>query len=176
MVELQPVARDGRMSQLGSCYPNGGDEPNTSSSLPIRLHPGHGNSPQAPSAPVIALLIRVDLTGVLHGRRFCQDLWDCTDPRLPYPCKLRRRWLALPFSMSEGRINAHVGRRRLVSASARSSAEPTEVFPRMTSPHWGLGVLLYHSATRGKCAAVAMPLAVETPNLSRLPTWSCLST
>ena len=67
MAELQPVARDGRMSRLGSRYPNGGDEPNTSSSLPIRLHPGHGNSPQAPSAPVTAPLIRVDLTGVLHG-------------------------------------------------------------------------------------------------------------
>ena len=67
MAELQPVARDGRMSQLGSCYPNGGDEPNTSSTHPMRLHPGHGNSPQAPFAPVTALLIRVDLTGVLHG-------------------------------------------------------------------------------------------------------------
>ena len=61
------MACDGRMSQLGSCYPNGGDEPNTSSSHPIRLHPGYGNSPQAPSAPVTAPLIRVDLTGVLHG-------------------------------------------------------------------------------------------------------------
>ena len=59
------MARDGRMSQLGSCYPT--DEPNTSSSLPIRLHPGHDNSPQAPSAPVTTPLIRVDLTGVLHG-------------------------------------------------------------------------------------------------------------
>ena len=61
------MTRDGRMSQLGSCYPNGGDEPNTSSTLPIRLHPGHCNSPQAPSAPVTTPLIRVDLTGVLHG-------------------------------------------------------------------------------------------------------------
>ena len=61
------MACDGRMSQLGSCYPNGGDEPNTSSSLPIRMHPGHGNSPQAPSALVTAPLLRVDLTGVLHG-------------------------------------------------------------------------------------------------------------
>ena len=67
MVELQPIARDGRMSQLGSCYPNGGDEPNTSSSLPIQMHSGYGKSPQAPSALVTAPLIRVDLTGVLHG-------------------------------------------------------------------------------------------------------------
>ena len=29
MAELQPMARDGRMSRLGSRYPNGGDEPNT---------------------------------------------------------------------------------------------------------------------------------------------------
>ena len=67
MAELQPIARDGRMSQLDSCYSNGGGELNTSSTLPIRLYPGHGNSPQAPSAPVTTLLIRVDLTGVLHG-------------------------------------------------------------------------------------------------------------
>ena len=67
MAELQPIARDGRVSRLGSRYPNGGGEPNTSSTLPIRLHPGHCNSPQAPSAPVTAPLIRVDLTGVLHG-------------------------------------------------------------------------------------------------------------
>ena len=72
MVELQTMARDGRMSQLGSCYPNGGDEPNTSSSLPIRLHPGHGNSLQAPSAPVTTPLIRVDLTCVLHGAGFAK--------------------------------------------------------------------------------------------------------
>ena len=64
MAELQPVARDGRMSQLGSCSPNGGDEPITSSTLPIRMHPGHGNSPQAPSALVTTPLIRVDLTGI----------------------------------------------------------------------------------------------------------------
>ena len=61
------MARDGRMSRLGSRYPNGGDEPNTSSSHPIRMHPGHGNSPQAHSAPVTAPLLRVDLTGILHG-------------------------------------------------------------------------------------------------------------
>ena len=67
MVELQTMARDGRMSQLGSCYPNGGDEPNTSSSLPIRMHPGHGNSPKAHSALVTAPLIHVDLTNVSHG-------------------------------------------------------------------------------------------------------------
>ena len=35
MAELQPVAHNGRMSQLGSCYPNSGDEPITSSTLPI---------------------------------------------------------------------------------------------------------------------------------------------
>ena len=67
MAELQTMTRDGRMSQLGSCYPNGGDEPNTSSSLPIRMHPGHGNSPQAPSALVTTPLIHVDLIGISHG-------------------------------------------------------------------------------------------------------------
>ena len=67
MAELQLVACDGRMSRFGSRYPNGGDEPNTSSSLSIQMHPGRGNSPQAPSALVTAPLIRVDLTGVLHG-------------------------------------------------------------------------------------------------------------
>ena len=72
MAELQTMARDGRMSQLGSCYPNGGDEPNTSSTLPIRMHPGHGNSLQAPSALVTAPLIRVDLIGVLHGAGFAR--------------------------------------------------------------------------------------------------------
>ena len=61
------MARDGRMSQLGSYYPNGRDEHNTSSSLPIRMHPGYGKSLQAPSALETAPLIRVDLTGVLHG-------------------------------------------------------------------------------------------------------------
>ena len=67
MAELQPVACDGRMSQLGFCYPNGGDEPITSSTLPIQMHPRHGNSPQAPSTLVIAPLIHVDLTVISHG-------------------------------------------------------------------------------------------------------------
>ena len=80
MAELQPIARDGRMSQLGSCYPNGGDELNTSSTLPIRLHPGHCNSPQAPSAPVTTPLIRVDLTGVLHGAGFAKTSGIATIP------------------------------------------------------------------------------------------------
>ena len=66
MAELQTMAHDGRMSWLGSRYPNGGDEPNISSSLPIRMHPGHGNSPQAPSALVTAPLIRVDLAGIVY--------------------------------------------------------------------------------------------------------------
>ena len=97
MAELQTMTRDDRMSQLGSCYPNGGDEPNTSSSLPIRLHPGHGNSPQAPSAPVTAPLIRVDLTGVLHG---AGSAWTSETATISdsYP-RLRRRWLALPFDV-----------------------------------------------------------------------------
>ena len=46
MAELQTMARNGQMSRLGSCYPNGGDEPNTSSSLPMQMHPGYGKSPQ----------------------------------------------------------------------------------------------------------------------------------
>ena len=61
------MARDGRMSQLGSYYPNGGDEPNTSSSLPIQMHPGFDKSPQAPSALETTPLIRVDLIGISHG-------------------------------------------------------------------------------------------------------------
>ena len=67
MAELQTMARDGRMSRLGSRYPNSGDEPNTSSTLPIRMHPGHGNSPQAHSALATTPLIHVDLTGIVHG-------------------------------------------------------------------------------------------------------------
>ena len=85
MAELQPIARDGRMSQLCSCYPNGDGEPNTSSSLPIRLHPGHGKSLQAPSTLATAPLIRVDLTGILHGAGSARTSGICTDPRLPYP-------------------------------------------------------------------------------------------
>ena len=96
MAELQPIARDGRMSQLGSCYPNGGDEPNTSSTHPMRLHPGHGKSPQAPSCLGDCSSDPCRPHGRLTRRRFCQDLWDCTDPRLPYP-RRRRRWLALPL-------------------------------------------------------------------------------
>ena len=61
------MARDGYKGQLGSCDSGSGDEPITSSTLPIRMHPRHGNSPQAPSALVTAPLIHVDLTGVLHG-------------------------------------------------------------------------------------------------------------
>ena len=61
------MARNGQMSQLGSCYPSGGDEPSTSSSLPIRMHPSCGKSPQAPFALETTPLIRVDLTGISHG-------------------------------------------------------------------------------------------------------------
>ena len=61
------MARDGYKGWLGSCDPGSGDEPITSSTLPIQMHPGHGNSLQAPSTLVTAPLIRVDLTGVLHG-------------------------------------------------------------------------------------------------------------
>ena len=60
MAELQTMARDGQMSRLGSHYPNGGDKPNTSSSLPIRMQPSYGNSPQAPFALVTAPLVYVD--------------------------------------------------------------------------------------------------------------------
>ena len=72
MVELEPVARDGYKGQLGSRDPGSGDEPITNSTLPIRMHPGHGNSPQAPSALVTAPLIHVDLTGVLHSTGFAR--------------------------------------------------------------------------------------------------------
>ena len=72
MAELQPVACDGYKGQLGSRDPCSRDEPITSSTLPIRMHPGHGNSPQAPSALVTAPLILVDLTGVLHNVGFAR--------------------------------------------------------------------------------------------------------
>ena len=61
MVELQPVARDDQMSQLGFLYPNGGDEPNTKSTLSIRMHPGHGNSSHAHFVMMTDPLICVDL-------------------------------------------------------------------------------------------------------------------
>ena len=67
MVELQPVAHDGSKNRLGSRDPSSGDEPNTSSSLPIQMHLGHGKSPQAPSALVTAPLICVELTNIVHG-------------------------------------------------------------------------------------------------------------
>ena len=67
MAELQLVARDGYKGGLGSRNPSSGHEPITSSTLPIRIHPGHGNSPQAPSALVSAPLICVDLIGISHG-------------------------------------------------------------------------------------------------------------
>ena len=67
MAELQLVAHGGYNGQLGSREPGSGDEPITSSTLPIQMHPGQGNSPQAPSALVTAPLIRVDLTSISHG-------------------------------------------------------------------------------------------------------------
>ena len=163
MAELQPIARDGRMSQLGSCYPNGGDELNTSSTLPIRLHPGHCNSPQAPSAPVTTPLIPCRPHGHLTRRRFCQDLWDCNDPRLP-SASLGGGGSLSP-SPSGGRTNTHIGRRRL--ASAKSTAEPTEVSPRMTLLT-GIGVLLCHPATKAN-AQRSHCHSLWTPRITRLP-------
>ena len=72
MAELQPMARDGYKGRLGSRDPGSGDEPITSSTLPIQMHPGHGNSPQAPSALVTAPLIHVDLTGIIQGAGFAR--------------------------------------------------------------------------------------------------------
>ena len=69
MVELQTMARDDQMSQLSARYPNGRDEPNTSSSLPIRMHPGYGKSLQAPSPLVTAPLIRVDYSSAFTRRK-----------------------------------------------------------------------------------------------------------
>ena len=60
MAELQPVAHDGYTGWLGSRDPGSKDEPITSSTLPIQMHPGHGNSLQAHSALVTAPLIRID--------------------------------------------------------------------------------------------------------------------
>ena len=72
MAELQPVARNGYKGQLGSRDPGSGDEPITNSSLPMQMHPGHGNSLQAPSALVTATLIRVELTNIIHGTGFAR--------------------------------------------------------------------------------------------------------
>ena len=94
MAELQPVARDGYKGRLGSRDPGSGDEPITSSTLPIQMHPGHSNSPQASSALLTAPLIRVDLTGVLHGTGSARTSEIALIPD-SYPW-LRRRWLALP--------------------------------------------------------------------------------
>ena len=69
MAELQPVARNGRMSQLGSHYPNGGDEPNTNSTLPIQMHPSDGKSSYAHLAITSAPLIHVDLSDVIMWRK-----------------------------------------------------------------------------------------------------------
>ena len=54
------MAREGWMSCLSLHYSNWNDEPNTNSSLPIQMHPGYGNSLQAPSALVTAPLVCVD--------------------------------------------------------------------------------------------------------------------
>ena len=67
MVELQPMAREGYKGRLGSRDPSSRDETITSSTLPIQMHPGHGTSPQAPSALVAAPLIQVELTNIVHG-------------------------------------------------------------------------------------------------------------
>ena len=72
MAELQLVVRNGYKGWLGSHDLGSGDKPITSSTLPIQMHPGHGNSPQAPSALVTAPLIHVDLTGISHGVGFAR--------------------------------------------------------------------------------------------------------
>ena len=72
MAELQPVAGDGYKGRLGSCDPGSGDEPITSSSFPMRMHPRHGNSSQAPSALVTAPLIHVELTDIVHSAGFAR--------------------------------------------------------------------------------------------------------
>ena len=67
MAELQPVAGNGYKGHLGSRDRGSGDEPITSSSFPMQMHPGYGNSSQAPSALVTAPLIRIELTDIVHG-------------------------------------------------------------------------------------------------------------
>ena len=56
---------DGQISQLGSYYPNGGDEPNSRSTLPIRMGTNHGKSLHAHSAMISAALIRMDFSDVI---------------------------------------------------------------------------------------------------------------
>ena len=65
MVELQHVGRDGQMSWLSSRYPNNGDNPQTGSTLPLRMHPGHGNSSHAHPTTMFAPLIYMDLSDVI---------------------------------------------------------------------------------------------------------------
>ena len=85
--------------------------------------------------------------------------------------KLRRRWLALPFALWRS-DKRHIGRRRL--ASARSTAEPIKVSPRMTLLT-GIGVLLCHPAIKAN-APRSHCHSLWTPRITRLPDWSCLST
>ena len=51
-------------------FPISGHEPNTNSTLPILMHPKHGNSLQAPFVLLTTPLIGVDLTSVLHSTGF----------------------------------------------------------------------------------------------------------
>ena len=67
MAELQLVVCNGYKGRLGSHDLGSRDEPITSSSLPMQMHPGHGNSPQLPSTLVTVPLIRVELTDIVHG-------------------------------------------------------------------------------------------------------------
>ena len=65
---------DGRMGPLGSHSPDGGDEPNTNSTLPIQMYPSHGNSSHAHSAMMSAPLIHVDLSDVITLHRLCEEI------------------------------------------------------------------------------------------------------
>ena len=72
------------MSQLGSHYPNGGDEPITNSTHPTRMYPGHSKFSPAHSVMMSAPLIRADNSVIVMRRRVCQDIWSNGDiPKTP---------------------------------------------------------------------------------------------
>ena len=67
------------MSQLGSHYPNGGDEPITNSTHPTRMYPGHSKSSLAHSVMTTAPLICANDSANATRHRVCQDIWSNGD-------------------------------------------------------------------------------------------------
>ena len=75
--------RNGYKGQLGFHGPSNGDELITNSTLPIQMHPGHGNSLQAPSALVTTPLIYVEHTNIIHDASSARTSETATNLRLP---------------------------------------------------------------------------------------------